>query len=111
MTANAEIPHRGRLQAQGGKGRGIEESESWAQNNPLTAVAGHRLLDALYEKLTVADQEVRQTAFTEARIFIEAARRANGIGPIRKSFPKNPNPHKERVDVEVRKGLAFVPGI
>ena len=110
MIASAGQPHRGRFQAQGGRGKGIEQSEPWAQLVPLTAIAGNTLLDALYDKLGSAEQAVRQTAFDQARGFIESARASNGVmAPIRKSFPQKPNPHSEHVDVEVQKGIAFVP--
>ena len=109
MNGNAFL-HRGRVQAQGGRGEGIEESESWAQVDPLTAVAGHTLLRTLRGKLGQADQVVRATAFKEAHEFVERAKTSNGVAaPMKKSFPRKPNRHAERVDIEVQLGTAFVP--
>ena len=110
MIAKAESPHRGRFQAQGGRGKGIEESESWAQDHALTGLAGHMLVDILYNKLGASDQQVRQNGFDELRAFIEAVRATRvGHGPGKKSYPRKPNSHKERVDLEIHRGLAFVP--
>ncbi len=109
MNGNKALPHRGRFQAQGGRGSGIEESEPWAQISALTAQMGHQLLTTLENKLGTADRAIRQSGFGEARNYIDDARRAKGVGPIKKSFPKKPNPDNERVDLEVHKGRAFVP--
>ncbi|MEM0992399.1 MAG: hypothetical protein AAGI49_05145 [Bacteroidota bacterium] len=48
--------HRGRWQAQGG---GLEESESWAQDEPLSKEDGQRLLNQLKEKLSKQDLKDR----------------------------------------------------
>lgn len=110
MIAQSEFPHRGRFQAQGGRDDGIEESEPWAQADPLIASDGHRLLNALYEKLIPSDQRLRQNGFDQLRQFINAVLLTRcGHGPIKKSFPRKPNPNNERVDLEISKGLAFVP--
>lgn len=106
----ADAAHRGRFQAQGGKGRGLQESESWAQELPLTAVDAHALLNKLRDRLSVADQQLRQTAFVQAHEYIDSALAAGGVGPIKKTFPRgNLRKVDGRVDVEVIKGLAFVP--
>ncbi|MEM9847636.1 MAG: hypothetical protein AAF847_07090 [Bacteroidota bacterium] len=41
--------HRGRWQAQGG---GLKESESWAQEDPLSKEDGLKLLNKLREKIS-----------------------------------------------------------
>jgi hypothetical protein len=110
LIAKAGFPHRGRFQAQGGKGRGLQASENWAQDDPLTAVDGHFLLTTLHDKLDPADGFVREAAFAEAHQYIDAAAAANGIGPTKKTFPKRGVRSTDpRVDIEVNSGLAFVP--
>lgn len=102
--------HRGRIQAQGG---GIEESETWAQNNALTGAAGRTMLTKLQAKLTEAEAAHRGEAFGQARGFIDRAEKSNGVdashGVIRKSYPVKPRIDGRRVDIEVHKGKAFVP--
>ena len=41
MPSKDQKPHRGRIQAQGG---GLEKSESWSQDKPLSAKQGLSLL-------------------------------------------------------------------
>jgi hypothetical protein len=109
LAADADAPHRGRFQAQGGKGRGLQESESWAQGDPLTAVEGHALLGKLHDKLSVADQQLRQSGFDQAHAYINSALAVGGVGPIKKTFPRGKLRKVDgRVDLEVIKGLAFV---
>lgn len=109
MIAKATFPHRGRMQAQGGRGRGIQESESWAQQEPLAAIDGHNLLDALCQKLAPADRDLREQAFAQAHGFVDESLRAGGIGPTKQTFPRGKISAKNgRVDIEVHKGLAFV---
>ena len=110
MIARTDFAHRGRFQAQGGRGKGIEISEPWAQERSLSARAGFRLLDALHSRLGAADQKLRESAFEQARAFIGRALEAKGVAAfMKKSFPQKPNKNDERVDVEVHKGLAFFP--
>ena len=98
-------PHRGRIQAQGG---GIEESERWAQDEPLTLVEGLTLESNVRRKLTPAERAARQAAFKEARDFMARAH-ANGGVPsvVMQTYPVVGDLDR-RVDLEVRKGLAFV---
>ena len=98
--------HRGRVQAQGG---GTEKSVSWAHDEPPTASDGQRMLDQLAAQLSPAELQARQDAFAQAREFINRAAQAGGIGPIKKSFPRKPVRGGIRVDIEVQKGIAFVP--
>jgi hypothetical protein len=107
--AKAKPPHRGRFQAQGGKGRGIDESEPWAQDDPLTATSGHILLSKLHDKLSVPDQELRRSGFDKAHGYIDVALSIGGVGPMKKTFPHDKLRRTDgRVDIEVNKGLAFV---
>lgn len=107
MSANVTEPHRGRVQAQGG---GFEASEPWAQPAPPTDIQGHELLETLHDKLPAVHQQCRRLAFAQAHRYVDAVAAAGGTGPTKKSFPnrglKRADP---RVDIEVHKGLAFVP--
>ena len=49
--------HRGRVQAQGG---GLEASESWSQDEPLTAKQGRTLLQQLKAKLSKKERRERK---------------------------------------------------
>ena len=97
--------HRGRWQAQGG---GLEESEPWSQSMPLTLAQGLLLLETLELKLKPKDRRAREAAFEMARVWATRAASSGGASaPVSKSFPGGGNPI--RVDVEVKKGIAFLP--
>jgi len=98
--------HRGRVQAQGG---GTEKSVPWVQSTPPTASDGQRLLDELAAQLTAAELQARQDAFVQAREFIDRAASAGGVGPVKKSFPRKAVRGGIRVDIEVQRGMAFIP--
>lgn len=100
--------HRGRFQAQGAY---LEKSESWAQQNPLLYVEGLELLDKLEEKLSFAERQVRRHSFRKCRkAMLEAARNGGiNISDMGKVFIKSfPGDQKERVDLEVHLGIAFI---
>jgi len=67
------------------------------------------MLDDLAAQLTDAELQARQDAFAQAREFIHRAVQAGGVGAIKKSFPRKAVRGGIRVDVEVQKGIAFVP--
>ncbi len=95
--------HRGRFQAQGG---GIEESESWSQDEPLTKKQARQLLDKLKDKLPEAERQVRKKPFEAAERFIEGAK--GGVqAPEHRSF-RNRQTRDVRVDIEVWSGIAFL---
>lgn len=100
------MENRGRFQAQGKK---LEESEPWAQSDPLYIDQGLSLLTRLKEKIPPFERIKREKAFFECHKFIERASLNGGIvvidKPMRKSFLKN---ETERVDLEVLKGKAFL---
>jgi hypothetical protein len=101
------MDHRGRVQAQGG---GTQESEAWAQDEPLPAREGHSKLDTLRDWLSASEQQMRSDAFQEAHAFVDTAAAAGGAGAnTKKSFPRLSRRDHRRVDIEVHKGLAFVP--
>jgi len=102
------MEHRGRFQAQGNS---LEESEPWAQDLAFLHSEGITLLNALERKISRKDRLLRELAFKQCRRCIDEASKNNGISvadtgkPFIKSFPKN---YKERVDLEVHKGVAFI---
>jgi len=100
--------HRGRFQAQG---KNLEESEGWAQDNPLTIIDGRKKLNDLKNKIPPNELLAREVAFIDCRKFIDKSNQSGGIniGNIGKVFRKSfPNNFIERVDLEVHKGIAFV---
>ncbi|MBN8823220.1 MULTISPECIES: hypothetical protein [unclassified Spirosoma] len=99
--------NRGRFQAQG---QHLEESESWAQEEPLYSDQAKSKLLNLKEKLSSPERKKREKAFTQCQVAITRACENGGIlvdgnRPYIKSYPGN---DKERVDVEVWKGKAFL---
>lgn len=104
------MDHRGRHQAQGGDIPGGDRSHPWAQVDPYPAQDGHTHLSDLEAGLGVAARERRETCFKMAHRFIANAQRAGGVGPTTRNFPAGRPGEKTdvRVDIEVRKGLAFV---
>ncbi|MCB0550778.1 MAG: hypothetical protein KDD19_24625 [Phaeodactylibacter sp.] len=96
--------HRGRFQAQGD---GLEESESWSQDEPLTKSNALELLGKLKGKLKPADVEKRKKSFEKAKRMIEDAE--GGIDAVKKrSFYDDRKRRDIRVDVEILGGKAFV---
>jgi len=67
------------------------------------------MLDQLAGQLSNAELQARQDAFAQAREFINRAAQAGGVGPMKKSFPRKPVRGGIRVDIELQKGIAFVP--
>ncbi len=95
--------HRGRIQAQGD---GLEESETWHQEEPLSRSDGLSLLRKLKDRLSADEQEKRDRPFREAKRFIEQAQ--GGVdAPLRKTF-RNRKTKDVRVDIEVWSGTAFI---
>jgi len=77
-----KIPHRGRVQAQGG---GTEKSEAWAQKEPPTEKDILRSCDRLEDRLTAPERKVRAEPFSELRRFIQSAARGGGVSaPVSK---------------------------
>jgi hypothetical protein len=98
--------HRGRIQAQGG---GVEESEAWAQDEPLKISTARSLFQRLIDKLLPTQYKARKRAFRKAKKFAEASSENGGIFAIKKeSFYDSKRNKSIRVDVEVLGGKAFV---
>ncbi len=95
--------HRGRIQAQGG---GLEVSERWNQDEPLTKQQGKSLLDLLKSRLSPQEQEQRRKSFEDAARFIDGAQ--GGLdAPQRRSFLSTQGKGL-RVDIEIWGGTAFI---
>src|SRR4051812_27493030 len=97
MPKPIEPAHRGRFQAQSDY---LEESERWAQGEPLTKKDGHRLLTALENRLDDKERRIREDCFRRAHRFIDNIG-PGGIGPTSKSFPVRGRHDGSRVDIEV----------
>jgi RHS repeat-associated protein len=96
--------HRGRVQAQGVK---LEESVSWNQDTPLTAVDAKQKLEELKGKLSKKDLKIREGAFEQAERWIDRACKCGGLQQEeRRTFQVKGTAH-ERVDIEIRSGKAF----
>ena len=96
--------HRGRIQAQG---EGLEASENWAQDDPLTAEDGRTLLDKLKAKISKSEARKRTAEFDKAKDLIDRAEQQGGIhAHYGKSFRKSKS--SVRVDIEVLGGTAFI---
>lgn len=97
--------HRGRIQAQGG---GLEESESWAQDDPLTAKKGLQLLGLLKRKIPKSECDLREKEFQKAEKLIRRIEQGGGIdAKFSRSF-RTKGTKDVRVDIEVLSGRAFV---
>lgn len=95
--------HRGRIQAQGG---GLEASETWHQEEPISKQRGLSLLQRLRKSLSAKDQDLRDKQFKDAERFIKGVE--GGVdAPIRRTF-QNYKTRDVRVDIEVWSGKAFV---
>jgi len=98
-----EPQHRGRIQAQGG---GLEESEAWSQNKPLSMREGLNLLEVLKNKLPKKEFLLRESAFEKAKNFIEQAPDIGVDAQVSRTFEVK-GTRNIRVDIEVIKGTAF----
>lgn len=97
--------HRGRIQAQGD---GLEASESWAQDEPLTAKDGRTLLQRLKGKIPKKELKKREKQFDKAEDLINRSESTGGLhARFDKSFQRDSD-SDVRVDVEVLGGTAFV---
>jgi hypothetical protein len=95
-------PHRGRIQAQG---ENLEESVTWAQDEPLSKKDGLKLLELLKSKLSKKDLKKREQQFKQAQRFIENVKGGEDA-PSDISFLNRKTKH-ERVDIEIWSGTAF----
>jgi hypothetical protein len=100
------LKHRGRIQAQVEK---LEASEAWAQNKPPTVEEGLGMLEKLKNKIPKREADKRAKAFLKTRKFIEQASENGGLNAAAFISFNVKGSTKERIDIEVRKGLAFTP--
>ena len=98
-------PHRGRLQAQG---RGTEESEPWAQDEPPSKDEVLDCLDQLWDKLSPAEQKDREPCYKDAGRFIRQAPATGVDAPYSKSFRNRRLRGGVRIDFEIQTGKACV---
>ena len=100
--------HRGRIQSQGG---GIEDSEKWNFTNPISSDTAKEKTDILKNRHARRPRNERAKAFEKAKKFIDISKIAGGVEvidkPISKTFMVKGSKDK-RVDIEVKKGRAFV---
>jgi hypothetical protein len=69
------------------------------------------MVDELRAKLQPAERRYREEALMQAQGFIDVAARAGGLAaPAWKSFPRKRRIDRRRIDIEVHRGVAFVPG-
>lgn len=97
------MKHRGRIQAQGDK---LETSESWAQDEAPTKKEGLSMLEKLKNKIPKKEAQIREKAFKKAARFIENGSYQVIDKKISKTYMVSDTEH-ERVDIEIRKGVAF----
>ncbi|MEL7421713.1 MAG: hypothetical protein AAFN81_01925 [Bacteroidota bacterium] len=95
--------HRGRIQAQGD---GLEKSESWSQDDPLTKEEGLSLLKRLWNSLTKKEKEAREKPYNDATRYIENVDR--GLDATVKKTFRNRKTKDVRIDIEVLAGRAFL---
>ena len=100
------MKHRGRIQAQG---ENLEASEAWSQNEPPTKTDGLTMLDRLRNKISKFEAKKRAKAFVKARKYIEQASKNGGLNASSFATFNVKGMTKERIDIEVRNGTAFVP--
>ncbi len=100
------MKHRGRIQAQGKK---LEASETWSQNKPPTKKDGLNMLEKLKNKIPKSEAKIRETAFKKAAKYIEQASKNGGLNATAFNSFNVKGTKRERVDIEVRTGIAFVP--
>lgn len=100
--------HRGRIQVQGG---GLEMSWAWTEKTPPTAATALEELNNLKGRLNRKQLEVRSEAFRQAERFIRNAAPGGVDAPVSATFQNREVRERdgdERVDIEVRKGKAFI---
>lgn len=93
------------------QGGGVEDSEAWDRNQPLTADEGLNMLNDLVDRLTADELNRRLGAIDCAETYIHVCRRAGGVtAPVRpKTCLVRGDRDNRRVDIQVFAGRAFVP--
>ncbi|NGZ69117.1 hypothetical protein G6Z92_19660 [Vibrio aestuarianus subsp. cardii] len=106
----------GRFQAQGtmsgrGKGAKLEESQAWDQASDYNFCCGIRDIRRLKGKLNKSQLKLREDAFAKAEDEVIRCSKHGGVMAsdyAPKSFVVR-GTRSERVDIEVRRGVAFLP--
>lgn len=95
-------PNRGRSQA---KSNSIEESVSWAQDEPPSLEDGQKMIVELKNKLSSKELKKREKQFKKLERFIETAAENGGIeAPISRNFVNPKLKDGTRVDFELKAG-------
>ena len=113
LSNNNEISlpdHRGRIQSQSDS---MDESEAWSQDIPLEASEGIDKAKILEYRHNKKEKKLKMLAFKKAREFIIKCKENGGVTSRdlknSLSFPVRNDRTNRRVDIEVRKGIAFIP--
>jgi hypothetical protein len=105
-TEDRQQQHRGRIQVQGG---GLELSFPWARPAPMTKAEALAGMEALRATLSRRELQDRSEAFTGAQRFIDTT--LHTCPPqISRTFQNRAVRQRggdERVDIEIRTGVAF----
>lgn len=99
----AKNNHRGRIQAQG---NGLEKSESWSKDEPLTKQDGLGLLNKLWSKLSKKEKKERIKQYEDAKRYIENVK--GGVDATVKKTFRNRKTKDTRIDIEILAGTAFI---
>jgi hypothetical protein len=98
--------HRGRFQAQG---TGCNDSEPWSQPKPLTLDLGNHLLTTLSNKIPKTEMMIRRAGFQMCSEEITAMSKNGGFTVVDKAYRRSfPNARRDRVDLEIHAGTAFI---
>ncbi|AGF50858.1 slr1032 [Synechocystis sp. PCC 6803] len=105
--------YRGAVQAQGDDiTQNGGYTRSWARGTPVTAQEGLDFLAKIEEQCNESQKEQRNSAFVKAERFIKNASKNGGVDQNSQPHPFQ-NPRRTvpnaRVDIEIRKGLTFIP--
>lgn len=95
-------PNRGRIQAQSNS---IEESVSWAQDEPPTLEDGQKMIVELKNKLSSKELKKREEQFEKLERFMKTAQENGGIeAPISRNYVNPKLKDGTRVDFELKAG-------
>jgi hypothetical protein len=112
---NDRLDVGGNIQIQGPGAEGKEIYLSWKwppPQSPPTVSLALAKLQTLANRLSNREYNQRNIALIDAEEYIEACGRNGGCGPRRRSFqnPAYRGKGEQRVDVNIFRGIAFIPG-
>lgn len=97
--------NRGRFQAQDNT---LEKSAPWSTNDDVSKEMGNERIDNLEAQLTRGELKIRVQALQKARDFVNSAPIDGIYASISKSYFDDVSNRVVRVDVEIKKGRAFI---